>query len=92
MEGLQNAEFALEKLQHELDEARKAQQNVVSEKQNLEKRLQETAAAADSSTLHASHSEVEVSQLKAEIEVCLIFTIVSQVLSFVYFVFHFISC
>lgn len=66
MEGLQNAEFTLEKLQKELEEARQAEKNVASEKENLEKRLQ---SEADSTTLQNSLSDGEVSQLKAEIEV-----------------------
>ncbi|KAB0799344.1 hypothetical protein PPYR_07224 [Photinus pyralis] len=66
MEGLQHAESALENLQRELERAVEARENVVSEKQNLEKKLQE--AGADSLGLHNSYSDLEVSQLKAEIE------------------------
>ncbi|KAI4463902.1 stromal interaction molecule [Holotrichia oblita] len=66
MEGLQNAELTLEKLQKELEEARLAEKTVASEKENLEKRLQESEA--DSTTLQHSISDGEVSQLKAEIE------------------------
>ncbi|KAK5643435.1 hypothetical protein RI129_007280 [Pyrocoelia pectoralis] len=66
MEGLQHAESALENLQRELERAVEARENVVSEKQNLEKKLQE--AGADSIGLHNSYSDLEVSQLKAEIE------------------------
>lgn len=41
------------------------QESVTTEKQNLEKRLQDESVG-----LHASYSDLEVSQLKAEIEVC----------------------
>lgn len=67
MDSLQNAEKALENLQKELEQAKQAQENVASEKENLEKRLQETHG--DSTGLHNSYSDLEVSQLKAEIEV-----------------------
>lgn len=40
------------------------QESVATEKQNLEKRLQD-----ESLGLHTSYSDLEVSQLKAEIEV-----------------------
>lgn len=40
------------------------QESATTEKQNLEKRLQD-----ESMGLHASYSDLEVSQLKAEIEV-----------------------
>ncbi|XP_071056249.1 stromal interaction molecule homolog isoform X2 [Onthophagus taurus] len=66
METLQNAETALRKLQKELEEARQAQEHVTSEKQNLERRLQESEA--DPNSLHHSNSDGEVSQLKQEIE------------------------
>lgn len=66
MEGLQHAESALENLQRELERAVEARENVVSEKQSLEKKLQE--AGAESLGLHNSYSDLEVSQLKAEIE------------------------
>ncbi|KRT86399.1 hypothetical protein AMK59_44, partial [Oryctes borbonicus] len=66
MEGLQNAELTLEKLQKELEEARQAEKTVASEKESLEKRLQESEA--DSTTLQHSLSDGELSQLKAEIE------------------------
>lgn len=67
MEGLQRAESALEDLQKELERAVAARENIVSEKQSLEKKLQE--AGADSNSLHNSYSDLEVSQLKAEIQV-----------------------
>lgn len=67
MDSLQNAEKALENLQKELEQARQAQENVASEKENLEKQLQESHA--DPNSLHNSYSDLEVSQLKAEIEV-----------------------
>lgn len=67
MEGLQNAERALETLQKELEYAKQAKENVATEKEDLERRLQETAG--DSTTLHGSYSDLEVSHLKEEIEV-----------------------
>lgn len=70
MESLQNAEKALEKLQKELEHAKQARENVTTEKENLEKKLQETEA--DSTILHNSYSDLEVSQLKAEIEVLIL--------------------
>lgn len=76
MEGLQNAELTLEKLQKELEEARKAEKTVASEKENLEKRLQESEA--DSTTLQHSLSDGEVSQLKAEIEVSKVSTFIQN--------------
>lgn len=51
-------------LQKELERARMEQESVTTEKQNLEKRLQDESVG-----LHASYSDLEVSQLKAEIEV-----------------------
>lgn len=67
MESLQRAENALEELQKELERAKLAQENVLTDKQNLEKKLQE--AGGDSMSLNSSYSDLEVSQLKAEIEV-----------------------
>lgn len=67
MEGLQSAELALQNLQKELEQALLAQENVATEKQNLEKKLQE-AASTENRALPNSYSDVEVSQLKAEIE------------------------
>lgn len=67
MESLHRAELALEDLQKELERARLAQENVATEKQNLERQLQE--AGGDSNSLRTSYSDLEVSQLKAEIEV-----------------------
>ncbi|XP_019874200.2 stromal interaction molecule homolog isoform X2 [Aethina tumida] len=63
MDSLQNAEKALENLQKELEVAKQAQESVITEKLDLEKKLQ-----ADSLTLSTSNSDLEVSQLKAEIE------------------------
>lgn len=67
MDSLQNAEKELEHLQKQLEQAKQAQENVVTEKEILEKQLQETHA--DSGNLHTSYSDLEISQLKAEIEV-----------------------
>lgn len=67
MEGLQNAERALETLQKELEYAKQAKEHVATEKEDLERRLQETSG--DSTLLHGSYSDLEVSHLKAEIEV-----------------------
>ncbi|XP_044737139.1 stromal interaction molecule homolog isoform X2 [Chrysoperla carnea] len=66
MESLHKAEIDLENLQKELERARLEQESVTTEKQNLEKRLQE--AGGDNTNLHTSYSDLEVSQLKAEIE------------------------
>lgn len=48
------------------------QESATTEKQNLEKRLQD-----ESLGLHTSYSDLEVSQLKAEIEV-MIFSFISH--------------
>ncbi|XP_071452395.1 stromal interaction molecule homolog isoform X2 [Hetaerina americana] len=66
MESLQKAECTLIDLQKELERARHEQECVTTEKQNLERRLQEQAG--DPSELRTSYSDLEVSQLKAEIE------------------------
>ncbi|KAJ3658098.1 hypothetical protein Zmor_009857 [Zophobas morio] len=66
MDSLQNAEKALENLAKELEEAKQAQEDVITEKQNLEKRLQDSKTDLDS--LPNLYSDLEVSQLKAEIE------------------------
>lgn len=50
--------------QKELERARMEQESATTEKQHLEKRLQD-----ESLGLHTSYSDLEVSQLKAEIEV-----------------------
>lgn len=47
-----------------MERARMEQESAATEKQNLEKRLQD-----ESLGLHTSYSDLEVSQLKAEIEV-----------------------
>lgn len=54
-------------LQKELERAKQEQEFVTTEKQNLEKRLKEQTS--DNSDLKTSFSDLEVSQLKAEIEV-----------------------
>jgi len=54
--------------QKELERARMEQESATSEKQHLEKRLQD-----ESLGLHTSYSDLEVSQLKAEIEVGAVF-------------------
>lgn len=69
MESLHKAELALEDLQKELERAKLAQENVATEKQNLEKKLKE---AGDGNSLRTSYSDLEVSQLKAEIEVIVV--------------------
>lgn len=51
-------------MQKELERARMEQESAATEKQNLEKRLQD-----ESLGLHPSYSDLEVSQLKQEIEV-----------------------
>ncbi|XP_021927809.1 stromal interaction molecule homolog isoform X2 [Zootermopsis nevadensis] len=66
MESLHKAELALDQLQKELERARLEQACVTSEKQNLERQLQQQGS--DQTDLHTSYSDLEVSQLKAEIE------------------------
>ncbi|XP_023719492.1 stromal interaction molecule homolog isoform X2 [Cryptotermes secundus] len=66
MESLHKAELALDHLQKELERARLEQACVTSEKQNLERQLQQQGS--DHMELHTSYSDLEVSQLKAEIE------------------------
>lgn len=67
MDSLQNAEKALENLQKELEVAKQAQESVISEKEHLERKLQDSKI--DLNTIPSSYSDLEVSQLKAEIEV-----------------------
>lgn len=67
MDSLQNAEKALENLQKELEVAKQVQETVISEKENLEKKLMDSKSEIN--TLPSSYSDLEVSQLKAEIEV-----------------------
>lgn len=67
MDSLQNAEKALENLQKELEVAKQAQETVITEKQDLEKKLEDSKT--ELSSLPSSYSDLEVSQLKAEIEV-----------------------
>lgn len=71
MDSLQNAEKALQNLQRELEEAKQAQEDVITEKQNLEKKLRDSKTDLDS--LPSSYSDLEVSQLKAEIEVIILY-------------------
>ncbi|XP_050442329.1 stromal interaction molecule homolog isoform X1 [Adelges cooleyi] len=69
MESLQKAETALEDLQRELEKAKQEQEYVSTEKANLEKQLQEQQIKDDnSSVLKSSYSDLEISQLKNEIE------------------------
>ncbi|XP_047539001.1 stromal interaction molecule homolog isoform X3 [Vanessa atalanta] len=65
MEQLRKAEMALDDMQKELEKARLEQENVTTEKQNLEKKLRE---AGDTPLLNSASSDLEVTQLKAEIE------------------------
>ncbi|CAH2979327.1 unnamed protein product [Chilo suppressalis] len=65
MDQLRKAEMALEDMQKDLDRAKQEQENVNTEKRNLEKKLKE---AGDTPMLNAASSDLEVSQLKAEIE------------------------
>ncbi|CAH2087892.1 unnamed protein product [Euphydryas editha] len=65
MEHLRKAEMALDDMQKELEKARLEQENVTTEKINLEKKLRE---AGDTPLLNSASSDLEVSQLKAEIE------------------------
>ncbi|CAH2055734.1 unnamed protein product, partial [Iphiclides podalirius] len=65
MEQLRKAEMALDDMQKELEKARLEQESVTTEKRNLEKKLRE---AGDTPLLNSASSDLEVSQLKAEIE------------------------
>jgi stromal interaction molecule 1 len=62
MEQLHKAEKELSKMQTELERARLEQENVGKEKMDLERRLKEAP------TLRNSSSEIELQQLKQEIE------------------------
>ncbi|XP_053681965.1 stromal interaction molecule homolog [Sabethes cyaneus] len=62
VEGLLKAEVALKDMQKELERARLEQENVGKEKQDLERRLREAP------TLTSSNSDLELQQLKQEIE------------------------
>lgn len=66
MESLHKAELALEDLQRELEHAKKEQENVATEKLNLERRLLEQAG--DGEGMRLSYSDLEVTQLKQEVE------------------------
>ncbi|XP_045539447.1 stromal interaction molecule homolog isoform X3 [Papilio machaon] len=65
MEQLRKAEMALDDMQKELEKARLEQESVTTEKRNLEKKLRE---AGDTPLLNSASSDLEVSTLKAEIE------------------------
>ncbi|KAM3966049.1 LOW QUALITY PROTEIN: stromal interaction molecule [Aphomia sociella] len=65
MEQLRKAEMALDNMQKELEKARLEQESATTEKKNLEKKLRE---AGDTPLLNSASSDLEVSQLKAEIE------------------------
>lgn len=62
MEGLQRAENALTEMQKELELARLEQENVATEKLDLERRLKEAPS------LTSSSSDLELQQLKQEVE------------------------
>ncbi|XP_073954650.1 stromal interaction molecule homolog isoform X3 [Choristoneura fumiferana] len=65
MEQLRRAELALDDMQKELEKARLEQESATTEKRNLEKKLRE---AGDTPLLNSASSDLEVTQLKAEIE------------------------
>ncbi|XP_063233155.1 stromal interaction molecule homolog [Bacillus rossius redtenbacheri] len=67
MESLQKAELALDHLQKELERARLEQESVASQKENLERKLMEQGNQ-QISELRTSCSDLEVTQLKDEIE------------------------
>nr|CAD7599914.1 unnamed protein product [Timema genevievae] len=67
MESLQKAELALDHLQKELERARLEQENVATEKENLQRQLLEQGSDQNLE-MRTSYSDLEVSQLKAEIE------------------------
>lgn len=62
VEGLLKAEVALQDMQKELERARQEQENVGKEKMDLERRLREAP------TLSSSNSDLELQQLKQEVE------------------------
>lgn len=62
MEGLMRAEHALTDMQKELELARLEQENVATEKLDLERRLREAPS------LSSSSSDLELQQLKQEVE------------------------
>lgn len=64
MESLHKAELELKSLQKEFEIVKMEQESATTEKQNLEKRLKDETMG-----LNTSSSDLEVSQLKAEIEV-----------------------
>jgi len=65
MESLQNAEKALETLQRELNKAKLEQENVTSQKEDLEKKLLKNEA---SDSLQTSDNNTIIAELKDEIE------------------------
>ncbi|XP_048481503.1 stromal interaction molecule homolog isoform X3 [Plutella xylostella] len=65
MEQLRKAELALDDMQKELEKARLEQESATTEKRNLEKKLRE---AGDTPLLNSTSSDLEVTQLKSEIE------------------------
>ncbi|ERL89395.1 hypothetical protein D910_06764 [Dendroctonus ponderosae] len=66
MDSLQNSEQALEKLQKQLEEAKQAEDAAKSEKQNLEKMLQDSKG--DMTSLTSAYSESDVTHYKEEIK------------------------
>lgn len=65
MEHLRKAELALDDMQKELEKARLEQESATTEKKNLERKLRE---AGDTPLLNSASSDLEVTQLKAEVE------------------------
>ncbi|CAG9762870.1 unnamed protein product [Ceutorhynchus assimilis] len=65
MDSLQSSEQALEKLQRQLEEAKEAQDAAISEKQTLERMLQDSGSG--SATLTNAYSESDVTHYKEEI-------------------------
>ncbi|ENN82579.1 hypothetical protein YQE_01048, partial [Dendroctonus ponderosae] len=66
MDSLQNSEQALEKLQKQLEEAKQAEDAAKSEKQNLEKMLQDSKC--EMTSLTSAYSESDVTHYKEEIK------------------------
>jgi stromal interaction molecule 1 len=66
MESIHKIKFTLDHLQKELGHVRLEKARVTSEKQNSERPLQQQKC--DRTQLHTSYSDLEISQLKSEIE------------------------
>lgn len=66
MDSLQTSEQALEKLQKQLEEAKQSEVAAISEKQNLERLLQDSRG--DMASLTSAYSESDITHYKEEIK------------------------